>query len=100
MYSHLRLSSQLRILLVVVCLVSLSGTAIAQRGRGMVPDSGDPGTGGSFTVQGTVFTPEGHRMGRPIRVRLFTPSRGDVTTMTDDNGNFSFNRLSPGTYSI
>src|SRR5262249_7333971 len=69
--------------------------------RGMLgTDSGDPGTGGNFIIQGTVFLPSGHRVDRPIRVRLYTPTRGAVTTMTDDNGVFSFRRLAPGSYSV
>jgi tetratricopeptide (TPR) repeat protein len=83
-----------------ISLLILSPTRVAgQRGM-MGTDSGDPGTGGNFIIQGTVFLPAGHRVDRPIRVRLFTPTRGTITTMTDDNGVFSFRRLAPGSYSV
>jgi tetratricopeptide (TPR) repeat protein len=83
-----------------ISLLILSPTRVAgQRGM-MGTDSGDPGTGGNFIIQGTVFLPVGHRVDRPIRVRLFTPTRGTITTMTDDNGVFSFRRLAPGSYSV
>lgn len=84
---------------VLVCCLGFMASASAQRGS-IVPDSGDPGTGGRFVIQGTLYNPAGQRVDRPIRVRLYTPTRGDVTTMTDDNGNFSFRRLSAGNYSI
>ena len=73
--------------------------ASAQRG---IPssDTGDPGTGGVFVIVGTVFLPSGQRVDRPIRVRLYTPTRGTVTTMTDDNGAFTFRRLASGSYSV
>ena len=83
-----------------ISLLILSPTSVSgQRGM-MGTDSGDPGTGGNFIIQGTVFLPAGHRVDRPIRVRLFTPTRGTITTMTDDNGVFSFRRLAPGSYSV
>jgi tetratricopeptide (TPR) repeat protein len=37
---------------------------------------------------------------RPLKVRLYTPTRGDISTMTDTNGSFTFRRLSPGNYTI
>jgi len=83
-----------------ISFLILSPTRVSgQRGM-MGTDSGDPGTGGNFIIQGTVFLPAGHRVDRPIRVRLFTPTRGTITTMTDDNGVFSFRRLAPGSYSV
>jgi tetratricopeptide (TPR) repeat protein len=51
-------------------------------------------------IQGTLLFPTGQRVDRPISVRLSTITRGDIRTMTDTNGNFSFRRLSPGTYTI
>lgn len=80
-------------------LIFPASSVSAQRGM-MSPDSGDPGTGGSYIIQGTVFMPSGHRVDRPIRVRLSTPTRGTITTMTDDNGAFSFRRLASGSYSL
>jgi tetratricopeptide (TPR) repeat protein len=80
-------------------LVFSAGSVYAQRGL-MSTDTGDPGTGGNFIVQGSVFLPSGHRVDRPIRVRLVTPTRGTITTMTDENGVFSFRRLAPGSYSV
>src|SRR5437660_9775820 len=85
--------------LIVLALLAFPTWAVAQRGM-MSTDSGDPGTGANCSIQGTVFLPSGHRVDRPIRVRLLTPTRGTVTTMTDDNGVFSFRRLAPGSYSL
>src|SRR2546430_13144427 len=48
------------------------------------------------SIVGNVYLPSGQRVDRPIRVRLFTSTRGDTTTMTSDNGAFSFRRLATG----
>lgn len=80
-------------------LIFLPTRVPAQRGM-MGTDNGEAGTGGNFIIQGTVFLPSGQRIDRPIRIRLFTPTRGAITTMTDDNGVFSFRRLAPGNYSV
>ena len=60
----------------------------------------DMGTGGRFIIQGTVIFPSGQRVDRPLKIRLATPTRGELITMTDTNGRFSFHRLSAGQYSI
>jgi Flp pilus assembly protein TadD len=83
----------------VLSLFLLPDSVPAQRGL-MGTDNGEAGTGGSFIIQGTVFLPAGQRVDRPIRVRLSTPTRGTITTMTDTNGVFSFRRLAPGHYTM
>lgn len=88
-----------RSLFLVFSSLCLIGPVLAQRGS-LSPDSGDAGTGGNNSIAGTVYFPSGPRVDKPIRVRLYTMTRGDVTTMTDDNGAFSFRRLAPGTYTV
>jgi Flp pilus assembly protein TadD len=63
-------------------------------------DTADMGTGGRYVIQGTLLFPSGQRVDRPMRVRLYIATRGEVTTMTDTNGRFLFRRLSPGSYTI
>lgn len=96
MNSHLLHTFRVKFILGLFCCLCVGGNVAGQ----MSPDSGDPGTGGRFVVEGTLYNPLGQRVDRPIRVRLSTPTRGVITTMTDDNGNFSFHRLSAGFYTI
>ena len=79
-----------------LCLIS---PASAQRVT-LQSDTGDMGTGGRFTVQGTIVFPSGQRVDRPLKVRLSTATRGEISAMTDTNGRFVFPRLSPGNYTI
>jgi tetratricopeptide (TPR) repeat protein len=79
-----------------LCLI---GSASAQRAIES-STAADLGTGGRFIIQGTVIFPSGQRVDRPLKVRLATPTRGELITMTDTNGRFSFPRLTPGSYAI
>lgn len=91
-----------RSLFLVVSFLFLMGHVAAQGSRslGAESDSGDVGTGGTNNIKGDVIFPSGLHVDKPIRVRLFTMTRGDMTTMTDDNGNFLFRRLAVGRYTI
>lgn len=99
MFSALAFRIASRSLLIAVACLCLIAPASAQ--RILESDTAaDMGTGGKFIVQGTVIFPSGQRVDRPLKVRLATPTRGELITMTDTNGRFSFHRLSAGQYSI
>lgn len=92
-----RVASQ-SLLIVFTCLC-LIASASAQ--RILESDTAaDMGTGGRFIIQGTVIFPSGQRVDRPLKIRLATPTRGELITMTDTNGRFTFHRLTAGNYSI
>jgi Tfp pilus assembly protein PilF len=88
-----------RSLFLVFSSLCLIGSVSAQRGN-LGSDSGDAGTGGNFAIVGNVFFPSGHRVDKLVRVRLATMTKGDMTTMTDSSGAFSFRRLAPGNYTV
>src|SRR4051812_41230585 len=60
----------------------------------------EPNRGGLNIIQGNVYLPSGHRLDRPVRVRLNSMRTFDNYTMTDSNGTFYFRRLPGGTYRI
>lgn len=99
MFSALALRIASRPLLIVFSCLCLIGSASAQR-MAIESDTADMGTGGRYVIQGTLLFPSGQRVDRPVRVRLYTATRGEVATMTDTNGRFLFRRLSPGQYTI
>ena len=99
MFSALALRIAFRPLLVAFACLCLTGSASAQR-MTLESDTADVGTGGRYIIQGTLLFPSGQRVDRPMKVRLYTATRGEVTTMTDTNGRFLFRRLSPGHYTI
>lgn len=96
MFTKIRWRGTGQSLLLMVSWLCLLATVTAQR----YPDSAEAGTGGNNQIIGNVFLPSGQRVGRPIRVRLFTSTKGDMTTMTTDDGAFSFRRLATGTYTV
>lgn len=63
-------------------------------------ESGDPGTGGRHTIQGRLYLPSGRKLDRRVRVRLSSVRGGESWALADDNGNFTFRRLTTGTYTV
>jgi Tfp pilus assembly protein PilF len=99
MFSALAFRIAFKSLLIGVACLCLVSAASAQRAS-IESDTADLGTGGLYVIQGTLVFPSGTRVDRPIKVRLSTPMRGEISTMTDTNGRFLFRRLSPGNYTI
>ena len=86
-----------RAFVLMIASFVLTTFAFAQR---MEPDTGEAGTGGNYVIVGSLFFPSSQRVDRRVRVRLHTPTRGDITSMTDDSGRFAFRRLAPGSYEV
>lgn len=100
MFSALAFRTAYQSLLIAFACLCLFGNASAQRVSSESSTAADLGTGGRFVIQGTVIFPSGQRVDRPLKVRLATPTRGELITMTDTNGRFLFYRLTPGSYTI
>lgn len=84
---------------VLLLTTFLAMTAHAQVG-GIDSDPGDPGTGGKNTIQGTIYYPTGRRFERRVNVKLVGLGNGEMSTLTDDNGSFTFRRLAAGSYTV
>lgn len=77
----------------------LAATANGQIGEG--PGLGDAGVRGSNnSIQGNIFEPNGRRFERRLQIRLSSVRGIDFSTMSNENGTFSFRRLPAGTYYI
>lgn len=81
-------------------VASLALSARAQTDGGLGADLGDAGTGGRNTIQGRIYLPSGRGLDRRVRVRLSSVRGGESSTMSDDNGAFTFRRLTGGTYHV
>jgi predicted Zn-dependent protease len=55
---------------------------------------------GNNYIVGTVYTPEGLPITIKMRLRLTSPTWGDVIAMTDDRGRFVFSNVGSGVYTI
>jgi Tfp pilus assembly protein PilF len=88
------------LLLLPLALLLAPAAARAQLPDG--PGLGDSGVrGANNTVQGNIFYPSGRRMDKRLQVRISASARGlDFSTMSDENGSFSFRRLPGGTYVV
>ncbi|HEX8188346.1 MAG TPA: carboxypeptidase-like regulatory domain-containing protein, partial [Pyrinomonadaceae bacterium] len=88
-----------------LCLASLlalglcAAAARAQTNDGL-PDPVEVGTGGRHVIRGRLYSPSGRKLDRRLRVRLSGVAGGENTTLSDDNGAFTFRRLTAGTYTL
>lgn len=58
------------------------------------------GTGGRHSIQGRILAPSGQRADLRLKVRLESSGFGDLSVLSDMNGNFSFQSLRPGNYTV
>lgn len=77
-------------------LIFSSAVAQAQAGGGV--DS--TGTGGRHAISGRLIFPSGQRANYQLKIKLETNGEGDLTVLSDINGNFSFRSLTAGNYTV
>ncbi|HEX7314625.1 MAG TPA: tetratricopeptide repeat protein [Pyrinomonadaceae bacterium] len=92
-------STLIRHLLAALLAGLVFSVAASAQNEGGV-ESGDVGTGGRHTIQGRLYLPSGRKLDRRLRVRLSGVRGGENSTLTDDNGAFTFRRLTAGTYTL
>jgi tetratricopeptide (TPR) repeat protein len=84
---------------VAILLGGLDGQAQSSFG-GVDPDPSDPGTGGRNMINGHIYLPNGQLLNRKAKVQLTSLRSGTLFTVSDDNGAFTFRRLSGGSYQL
>ncbi len=56
--------------------------------------------GGNNFIVGTVYSPDGMPINTRMRIKLSSPTWGDILANTDDRGRFVFSGVGSGTYTI
>lgn len=82
---------------VLLTFVVLSALPIQAQSGGGVDMTG---TGGRHSITGRVIFPSGQRADLRLKVRLESPGQGDLTVLSDVNGNFTFRSLRAGNYAV
>ena len=77
-------------------LVFSAVVAFAQSGGGI----DTTGTGGRHSISGRLVFPSGQRADLRLKVRLESPGQGDLSVLSDVNGNFTFRSLKAGNYRV
>lgn len=67
---------------------------------GGLNDTTNTRLGGNNYIVGTVYSPEGVPINTQMRLRLTSPTWGDILSNTDDRGRFVFSNVASGTYTI
>lgn len=78
--------------------LSLSAALVVQAQSGGGIDT--TGTGGRHSINGRLMFPSGQRADLQLKVRLENQGQGDLTVLSDINGNFSFRSLRAGNYTV
>jgi Flp pilus assembly protein TadD len=76
-----------------------SALATAQIAGG-ITDTTNTRLGGNNYIVGTVYSPDGFPITTKMRIKLSSPTWGDILAMTDDRGRFVFSNVGSGSYSI
>ena len=77
-------------------LILIQSATVCGQGNG----TASTGTGGSHLITGKIYFPSGRRAEGVIQVKLESFSAGEITTLADANGAFTFASLSPGNYTV
>lgn len=85
-------SFMLPAVLLIVCLPLV----IQAQGSGR----DNTGTGGNHVISGKIFFPSGRRADGSIQVKLQPFAAGEISTIADSSGSFTFSSLSPGNYTV
>ena len=81
---------------ILVCSAAFTMGQIA----GGLNDTTNTRLGGNNYIVGTVYSPEGVPINTRMRLRLSSPTWGDILANTDDRGRFVFSSVGSGTYTI
>ncbi len=85
--------SQFFLLILIFLVLPISGKA-----QGSGRDA--TGTGGNHVITGKIFFPSGRRAEGNIQVKLESFGAGEISTIADSSGSFTFTSLSPGNYTV
>jgi len=88
-----------RTFLISILFVALETIASAQIAGGL-DETTNTGLGGRNYIVGTVYSPEGSPITWRMRIRLTSPTAGEVIATTDDRGRFVFSRVGYGVYTL
>ena len=78
---------------VILLAIFLAGFVVAKANN-----TGDPGAGKKDDLNGIVIHSESKKPIKDVSVTAYLVSKKEKVTVTDDEGNFAFDELKPGTY--
>ncbi|HYW69927.1 MAG TPA: tetratricopeptide repeat protein [Pyrinomonadaceae bacterium] len=82
------------LLLALICLALPSSARSQGSGRDVT------GTGGNHVIVGKIYFPSGRKAEGTIQIKLQTYGAGELSTLADSGGSFTFTSLSPGNYTV
>lgn len=77
-----------------------SAVLVTAQIAGGITDTTNTRHGGNNYIVGTVYAPDGLPITTKMRIKLNSPTQGDILAMTDDRGQFVFSGVSSGVYTV
>ena len=93
------IASMRRLVLINFVILYSASLAVSQIAGGLT-ETTNTHLGGNNYIVGTVFAPDGQPITTRMRLRLNSPTWGEILAMTDDRGQFVFSGVGAGTYTI
>ncbi len=81
-------------------LLLAAALAAAPAASAQLSGTDSAGTGGQHSIHGRIISPSGLRTDQRLRVKLESTSHGDLWVFADANGQFRFQSLRPGSYTV
>jgi Flp pilus assembly protein TadD len=88
-----------RMILLAITL-GCSATLVTAQIAGGINETTNTRHGGNNYIVGTVYAPDGFPITTRMRIKLNSPTWGDIIVTTDERGQFVFSGVSSGTYTV
>jgi len=81
-------------------LLLAAALAAAPAASAQLSGTDSAGTGGQHSIHGRIISPSGLRTDLRLKIRLESTSHADISVFADANGQFRFQSLRPGSYTV
>ena len=90
----------LRRMILLAVTFGYSAALVTAQVAGGITETTNTRHGGNNYIVGTVYAPDGFPITTRMRIKLNSPTWGDIIVTTDDRGRFVFSGVSSGTYTV
>lgn len=90
----------MRRMILLAITLGYSATLVTAQIAGGINETTNTRHGGNNYIVGTVYAPDGFPISTRMRIKLNSPTWGDIIVTTDERGQFVFSGVGSGTYTV
>jgi Flp pilus assembly protein TadD len=90
----------MRRMILLAITLGYSATLVTAQIAGGINETTNTRHGGNNYIVGTVYAPDGFPITTRMRIKLNSPTWGDIIVTTDERGQFVFSGVGSGTYTV